>query len=319
MRLTPNQIEELLLVLDKYTWTFLAHHVGLEVLTTDQKFLLQRSGVSLQNLTRASYNIEHGFKFGIISESLGEAVSKGMNYSQLKAYLESGKFSGLSKLESDALQSIKYQTATDINKLGQRVKDDIRNKFVQVDRVKNTIRHNAAITNMAKKALEDKKYVREMMSLIGESTGKWNNDLGRISDYVLHEAFDQGRLAGAVREKGDDALVYKDVYPGACPQCIKAFLIGGAGSQPLLFKASELKANGTNVGRKQADWKPVVGPLHPWCRCTTQQAPDGITIQALQQGKWEWSGTVFRRVKQKEERRKRSKVKVTIGNKTIEV
>ena len=46
-------------------------------------------------------------------------------------------------------------------------------------------------------------------------------------------------------------------------------------SKPIIFKLSELKANGTNVGRKVADYLPVVGSLHPRCRCTLNKFQDG--------------------------------------------
>ncbi len=53
-----------------------------------------------------------------------------------------------------------------------------------------------------------------------------------------------------------------------CPDCRRLFLEDGA---PRVFPLSELRANGTNVGVKRANWKPVLGPVHPWCLPEGQQ------------------------------------------------
>ena len=78
---------------------------------------------------------------------------------------------------------------------------------------------------------------------------------------------------------------------------MKHYLDGGLGSAPKVFRLDELKANGTNVGRKAAEYQPVVGPLHPWCRCTLERVPFGFTMADYKSGLWEWSGNMFVRVK----------------------
>lgn len=319
MILTPNQVDELLKVLDRYMWTFLVRHVGPEVLTDEQKRVLFLSGVPSGSLSGTAYNIEEAYKFGILSQSLGEAAAKQMNYPQLKAYLESGPVFGLNRVERAALESLKYQTAAEVLRFGDKVKSSIKELLVQADKKRNTVTHHSIVTDAAKKAIQDKKYVTEVVSQIGKATGVWERDLGRIADYVLHQAFDEGRAAGAVRESGEHALVYKDVYPGACHSCSGLYLTAGVGSEPKVFTVAELQANGTNIGRKQADWKPVVGVTHPWCRCTLNKTPPGFTLEALKNKEWVWNGLVFEKAKRETPRRERAKVKVQIGNKTIEV
>lgn len=317
MILTPTQVDELLKVLDKYCFSFIAHHVGVSILSEEQQELLESSGVILKHIKRTVYNVEHAYKFGIISDSI--KGSKVMNYTQLKEYLSKGKFFKLTAVETSALESLKYQTAVDVVRLNNRIKDDISQKLVQADKVAHSVKHHKIVTESAMKAIRNKKYVTEVVSDIGRSTGVWNRDLGRISDYVLHTAFDEGRADAAQRQHGEDALIYKDVYPGACISCTKLYLTGGVGSQPILFKLSELKENGTNIGRKQDEWKPVVGPTHPYCRCTINQAPGGISMEFLTEGRWLWNGSTFERAPTIVPRRVRPKAKVQIGNKTIEV
>ena len=40
------------------------------------------------------------------------------------------------------------------------------------------------------------------------------------------------------------------------------------GVTPKVFKLSELIGNGTNYGKKQADWVATLGIIHPYCQCT---------------------------------------------------
>jgi hypothetical protein len=65
------------------------------------------------------------------------------------------------------------------------------------------------------------------------------------------------------------------IWTGNCRHCIKAYLTNGIGSQPKIFKLSTLEANGTNVGKKVNDWLPVVGGMHPYCRCNLHKLLSG--------------------------------------------
>lgn len=59
----------------------------------------------------------------------------------------------------------------------------------------------------------------------------------------------------------------------AVHNCLRLHL--GPDGNPRLFRLSTLEANGTNVGKKAADWKPGVGPVHPHCQCVLQRVPTG--------------------------------------------
>ena len=320
MTLTPAQIEELLEVIDKYSLTFMAHHVGVDVLSDKEKEFLIKSGVKLSQITRTSYNVSQAFKFGILSDALQDSVVKNMSYDTLKEYISSGRVFKLNPLEKSALQSLEIQTAGELRKMANTIKGGMRNSLVNADKINHTVSHTKVVTDAAKKAIKDRKYVTSVISDIGHQTEKWDRDLGRIADYVMHTAFDEGRSMNIMKERGDQALVYKDVYPGACAHCARLLLTGGVGSEPKLFTVAELKGNGTNVGRKAKEWKAVIGPIHPWCRCTLQKVPFGLTREDLNSGEWAWDGNDFIRSKTAKQKVKRkSKVKITIGNKEIAV
>ena len=174
---------------------------------------------------------------------------------------------------------------------------------------------------MAKNAIKERKGVQEVVSQIGKMQGNWDRDFGRIADFVLHTAFDEGRSLNIGKTRGAQALVYKDVYAGACKHCIKAYLTGGIMSEPKIFKLDQLQANGTNVGRKVDEYLPVIGPLHPWCRCTLMRTPSEFTLEDHNKGIWIWNGQDFVRDLQKYQRKvkRSSKVKVTVNNITTEI
>lgn len=321
MIFTPQQVAEILEIIDRYTLTFVAHHVSPSVLSDSEINILRSSGIDLITISANSSTVTQAFKFGLLSTTLQDSAVKSMTYDQFKSYLASGKMFALNSIEQAALTNLQYQTYRDVNKLSGTIKQGITDALVHADRQSHTVKHSKIVTDAAKSAIENRKSVTEVVSIIGEKTQMWDRDLGRIADFVLHTAFDEGRAMGYVRKDGDDALVYKDVYPGACPHCLKAYLKGGAASEPKIFTISELRANGTNVGKKVDQWLPVVGPLHPWCRCTLMSVPNGFTLSDYNAGLWVWDGRDFNRDMSKFQRKvqRNSKIKVTVNDQTTEI
>ncbi len=311
MIFTPRQIEELMKVIDKYHILFTAQHVGFDVLQPNDKALLRSYGIDVDRLKDNS-QVEHAFKFGLLSYSLSQPAAKKLDYPAFKQFLDSGRFIPLNTREKDSLEALKTHSYSDIRGLGNKIKADFDQSHIEADQ-RQRARYEKIIQDTAEETLINRGSVRDMVSALGRKTEDWSRDFGRISDYVLHSAFDQGRAAGIEREKGKDALVYKDVYPGACRHCISHFLTAGIGSQPKIFKLSTLQANGTNVGKKVDNWLPVIGPLHPWCRCTLADVPEGYD--------WDPSTRSFSTPSTDYERKvqRKSKIKVQVGADVTEI
>lgn len=311
MIFTPSQIEEILKIIDKYQLLFIGQHVGVDMLTPTDKSILRSYGIDVDKLKKES-QVEHAFKFGLLSSSLSQKDAKKLDYPSFVKFLESGRFVPLTTRENDSLNALKHHAYKDITGLGNKIKEGWSRVHIEADQ-KQRAKYEKIVQNAAEKTLRNRGSVRDMVSELGHATGDWSRDFGRISDFVLHSAFDQGRAASIERQEGPSALVYKDVYPGACRHCIKHYLTNGIGSQPKVFKLSELQANGTNVGKKVDDWQPVLGPLHPWCRCTLEAVPAG----------YEWNdetqsfSTPIKNFQRKVQRK--SKVKIKIGDIETEV
>lgn len=74
--------------------------------------------------------------------------------------------------------------------------------------------------------------------------------------------------------EGLKTKVFKRPSRGACKHCTSLYLEDDM-KTPKLFLLSDLVANGTNYGKKTADWKPVVGVTHPHCQCMIEVMPEG--------------------------------------------
>jgi len=123
----------------------------------------------------------------------------------------------------------------------------------------------------------DQKQWRQIASEIGHRTGKWKTDLKRIAATETQRAMQEGYSEGLKEREGDPKgiLVIKLPNPDACKNCVKLHLTDGRGSTPRVFTLAELEKNGTNFGRKQREWKAVVGTVHPWCACELRHLPPG--------------------------------------------
>ena len=167
MIFTPNQIEELMGILEKYTLTFIAKHVGTDILTKQDRDLLRMAGVDIAKINVNASNIAQAFKFGMLSDALGSSGAKGMTYESFKKFLDTGKFVPLNKKEKGALTSLKYQTYTDMKGLTSKMQTDVMQKLVVADKAKNEIKHSPQVTEAAKRAIEHRKGVTFMASELG--------------------------------------------------------------------------------------------------------------------------------------------------------
>lgn len=207
------------------------------------------------------------FHFGLLSDALGKSESNKATFEDIKHYFEHGHHIPLTASERSAIDSIKRQYLGDIRANNGRVFKDINSVIDKHDK-NNRVAYEKVIRDEVEKSVLMKKTSEAIARDLAKKTGDWSRNFKRIVDYISHQAFDEGRAAMIQERYGDDALVYKDVYEGACRYCIRAYLTAGIGSEPKIFKLSTLKSNGTNIGRKPDEYKPVIGNHHPSCRCT---------------------------------------------------
>lgn len=119
--------------------------------------------------------------------------------------------------------------------------------------------------------LRDKQRVKKYLgNALNDQVKSWthrwrtivNTELGRASNYGAMDAI----LYNNSEKEPSEILVYK-TGPKDSVMCGKCgvFWFSNDGVTPKVYKLSELMANGTNIGRKAADWRPTVDSTHPNC------------------------------------------------------
>lgn len=266
---TPDQIAELMEIIDFHHTLFIFNHIGKEILSQKDKELLLSNGINLD--ISGPLTLNQAFKFGVLAESLGNVETRSLSFLDFKDYIKRGKFIPLSKTEKYALENVARQSYKDIKGLGNRISSELNQLHIEVDKELRAHREEI-IRTAAKEVIENRSGVKSLVQKLGHRLEDWERDLGRVADCILHEAYEEGRAASLeAKYQGKDPLVWKDTFIGGCKWCIKLHLTDGIGSKPIIFKLSQLRFNGTNIGRKPPEWKAVIGFTHPFCRCTMQE------------------------------------------------
>lgn len=264
MLFSQEQIKELLDVIDHSTNIFIAKNLGEDYLTKEEIHKLSTVGIDASKLYNQDIDaLRQSFYFGLISDSLGTDANK-ITFDELKKYLKSGQHIPLTKTEQYALDSIKRQSLSDIKANQGRIFQDVNNVISSKEKNKR-VAYEKVIRDEISEGLLKQKTVGEIARELGKKTGDWSRNFSRIVEFQSHAALSEGRIANIERMGGKN--VYMDVYPGACKHCVRLYLTDGIGSKPIIFDINTLKRNGNNIGRKAAEWLPVIPPSHPWCRC----------------------------------------------------
>lgn len=273
MILSAKQINDLLEIIESNQLLTISRELGTEFLTAQDKNLLQRSGVDIESLYHISKDtLQLNFQLGMLSESLYAAKTSKLTFEQLKEYIGHGDYIPLTARETATIGAIRNQTFTDLKKLGGVIFQDV-NQILADQSLKGQAQF---IREELEAGHLDKATVTEIAHGIAEKTGDWSRDFERIVAYNSHLVFEEGKAAMIQRNSGEeDPTVYKTVFDGACDHCVRLYLTNGIGSQPRLFKLSQLRKNGNNIGVKVKKWKATLGPIHPFCRCLVNYLKPG--------------------------------------------
>lgn len=272
--LRQSQVHDLLSIFRVAHTVFIGEVIGSDILSDEDLQLLRKFGIKESDIKKMMSDSETMFALGRMTAALKQAQADRLSYDDVTAIAKRGGFRPLNEYELATLDEIKNQSYWAIKNLESAVIKDVHDVIIQ-DGARVRSEYEKIIRDESKQVVHRKKSLQSMMLDIGHKTGDWSRKLSRVVETEMHNAFDRGRAATIVQQYGDDAIVYKDVKEGACRYCVKLYLSAGFGSEPKNFKISELTANGTNIGRKAADYKPVIGTTHPYCRCELRHVPVG--------------------------------------------
>lgn len=275
MPLGPRELKELRELVASHWTGFLAEVFGAEALGLDGDEIgrLVAGGYLDPAAALAVDPVQDAYLLGFYRDRLTQA---GLDvtaapWSAVKAEIARMP-APLTKMEEAAVAHARQWSGDACKALGNRMQDQIisavnpedaalREKLLEV------------IKDETATALARRETVDHLRSRLGELSGDWSRDWNRIATTELHTAQEQGTASYYEAEHGPDVLYSKIPNPDACPKCRAAYL--DEDGRPKVFKLSDLRANGTNVGRKQRDWLPVVGCMHAWCACRGVRVPTG--------------------------------------------
>ena len=281
MIFTYNQIQDLLSILKKHELIFILNQLGVNYLSQADKAILLASGIDIDKFKNKKGIVEHAFLFGILADAVGDDRAKNMSYPQFQKFIASKNFIPLTDEEEFALEQIKNRAYTDITNLGARMRNAVSNSVLRNNQQQSVIVQKM-IRSKAIEAIKLRKGARALAADLANTSKDWEVDWLRIAYYLTHEAYNAGRAQSILREHGAESEVYFDVYPGACKKCKELYLKDPSDpdSEPIVYKLSEIIANGNNIGRKTADWLPTISPTHPYCRCTINHKKPGFAWDA---------------------------------------
>lgn len=276
MILNPKQINDLLKIIDTNQAIFISKQFGPDFLTEYDISLLDDYGVSVEELySEANDSIYTAFHLGMLAQSLDDNKAlQELDYNTLEEYISRGDYIPLTEVERVAIQDLKLQSLSDIRALNGRIFQSVNGELINIGRqAQEQLLKEEMIEGVLRK-----KTARQVANQISERIGTWNRDFDRIVEFQMNSAYQEGRASFLQTYSGEkDPLVYKQVFSSGCQHCVKLYLTKGVGSPPKIFRLSELKANGTNIGRKTSDWKPTIGSTHPYCRCLLHKYPIGMS------------------------------------------
>lgn len=294
MNITPDEFHQINDIIKAYHLKFALNLIGPSYFSKQEKNLLKRFFGKKILENNFIPIIDQIYLMGQLAIKIGDPNLLSLSYNDFILSLNKDQHPKYGKVKEKSIEKYKKQAYLDVLSSEFYVSKDIKQTLLNTvdDTKKNTI--------------------EQFGDILKDKLPSWNNNINASISYLTQTTFERGKIDKIIETYGEDKLVYKMPLPGACKYCIAAYLINGVGSRPRIFKISELVANGDNIGRKPVDWLPVLGAMHPSCRCTLHYLPDNV--------EWDEERQVFvpKLVEGKKIERK-SKVKVYVGNKVFEV
>jgi len=266
MALTPKQISELMQILHDGS-TAIAIRTAGHVVPREEFDRLQAQGYLPATLVFSDM-IADSYKLGMLMQQ--QEPAKAWNYAQLSDHLRANPVP-LGPAEKRAVDIAQRRAGIFCVGLGNRFSAELGAVIVDADQ-ELAQRTREGIQRETSTAIAKRETVKQLKSRLGNLTGDWARDWDRIAATETHMAHQEG-VADEIASRDGDEQMAKVPEPDACSACREHYLENG---KPRVMPVSWWHGNGTtNAGRKRPDWKPVLGAMHPWCKCQNVRVPFG--------------------------------------------
>lgn len=269
MIFTVQDIQNLFGIIEYRIARVIADVLGKEFLSPDDERVLKENGFDWTKELKRIPTYWQSFLFGRLSSILTPQQLLKLDYTDLNKYIERKQYKQPNKREMAEYRAAAVNTYSYIKGMGNKVKDTLSGAISQ-EELKTSIKEREeevrqGIKEEIERGVLEKRSVQNIVSNLGHRLDEWNRDWGRIVETEMQNIYLLGKAQTIMEDYGPNARVYKHTFEGACKFCIKFYTTQGIGSQPRIFKLNELIENGSNIGRKQVDWEPTLGPVHPFC------------------------------------------------------
>lgn len=214
--------------------------------------------------------ITDSYKYGKASVISGKSLEK-MSEKDVKKLTDSLK---LTPAQRKSIEYAQINAQVHLDSLKARITSSVISLAVQ-----DQTNMYQTIQQVIPEAMADGTPRYKVIQQLREMSGDWERDWHRVAHTEMWNAKCTGEAQAMLdgesplTSKGKETRVFKRPAPNACPSCKRLYLEKGT-NKPIVWKLSDLVANGTNYGKKQADWKAVVGTIHPNCLCPLSVLPD---------------------------------------------
>ena len=220
MIFTPEEIQRLFDIIDYRLARIVADVLGGDALKPEDKELLKRNGYDWAKELKKIPPYYQSFLFGRLSGVLTPAQLRSVDYRDFLLFVERNQFKALSTREKAVYNAAATRTYSYIKTMGQRMRDILSNAISQEDVKLLTEQQRQLELGTIKKEITEgvlkRRSVQSIISNIGHSLNDWNRDWGRIVETEMQGIYQIGIAETIMSEHGLDALVYKEVFPGAC-------------------------------------------------------------------------------------------------------
>jgi len=270
MKFNKKEIEEIVEAINQSHYTFIALTISPDVVPKKYKNkirdILSELGFSNKQIYRYP---ELHFLAGMLSSVSNVKDLKKLSMKKFISKVRAHEFLPLTMQERYAIKHAEKIALHGITKLSARVANDVNNIFLQSEQTHISFAN--AVKKFIPKGIKKRRSQSWIVSEIGKASGHWQSDVARIVQFVSHRAYSYGYMAAEYKKNnGESYKVYLRVHSDACKHCKRLYLKSD-GIEPRIFDIENLLDNGSNIGRKTSQWKAVIPPIHPHCRCLLQR------------------------------------------------
>jgi hypothetical protein len=290
--LTPGQFETVKQIVRDYHSAFAVGMFGPDAIPAEEVQRLIDAGILPQDLALifqpapgelpppAERVTDLAYQYGaMLAKPAQKDAARKMTADQFVTHLERTR-PQLNAVERQAMAFARFNAGEHIRGMGDRFALEVGTLIRNAD-AEQRRRYLGTVQRELERNIDRRGTWRELASEIGHATKDWSRDMQRVAATEKQSAMQEGTAREMAKGRDPAQIrVAKIPAPDACSDCIRLHLTAGQGSAPRIFKLSELQSNGTNVGRKRANWKAGVGPVHPWCGCELQEVPPGFAFDA---------------------------------------